>query len=123
MMKSASASLVFSVSKSAKTTTGVAARVHARCFGALTSKSYAFKARPWELQSVSTYDATDGKAPIQAQLKDAGTRRMLPGGPGFITDRARFSFDGLTAIAPLTCSRKATRKSGRAPRGPTFSCG
>ena len=84
------------MSKSAKTTTGVAARVHARCFGALTSKSYAFKARPWELQSVSTYDATDGNLlPIQAQLKDAKIVRMLPGGPGFITDRARFSFDGL----------------------------
>lgn len=80
------------------TTASALSRNQIRCFGALTSKTYAFKARPWELQTINTYDTTDGNfVPIQAQVKDQKVVRILPGGPqSFITDRARFSpVDGL----------------------------
>lgn len=31
-----------------------------RCFGAITSKPYAFTARPWELKQIETVDVIDG---------------------------------------------------------------
>lgn len=47
--------------------------------GALTSKPYSFKARPWELFSVYTYDIIDGfGANIQLDFRGLDLLRILP---------------------------------------------
>jgi hypothetical protein len=67
--------------------------------GALTSQPYAFKSRPWKLKSFETIDLTDGLAGnIFVYTKDSNIFRILPKknkelNDGFISDKARFSFD------------------------------
>nr|YP_003434209.1 NADH dehydrogenase subunit 11 [Chattonella marina]BAI70556.1 NADH dehydrogenase subunit 11 [Chattonella marina] len=65
--------------------------------GALTSKPYAFKCRPWELRSVNSIDIFDGiGSNIRIDLKDSEIVRILPRiSKNWITDKIRFSYDGL----------------------------
>src|SRR5690606_39229930 len=69
--------------------------------GALTSKPYAFIARPWELEKVNVVDYFDsfGSSAI-AELRGFDLVRILPRinnkvNEEWLTDRARFFFDGL----------------------------
>lgn len=69
--------------------------------GALTSKPYAFVARPWELvsyQSIDLYDAFGSN--IRVDIRGSEVLRILPSfnkelNYGWITDKARYSFEGL----------------------------
>lgn len=69
--------------------------------GALTSKPYAFTARPWELRSVESVDVLDGMcANIRVDTRGGEVMRVLPRlnedvNEEWITDKTRFSFDGL----------------------------
>ncbi len=69
--------------------------------GALTSKPYAFTARPWELKSVETIDVNDSVGSnIKLSFKETEVLRILPAlndtlNEEWISDKTRFSFDGL----------------------------
>jgi len=69
--------------------------------GALTSKPYAFKARPWELRSTETVDLTDSTGSnIYVNFKETEVMRVLPKNnheinESIITDKARFSYDAI----------------------------
>ena len=69
--------------------------------GALTSKPYAFRARPWELKINETIDCTDGfGAPIIINSKESDVVRVQPKIDNeiqncFISDKIRFSYDSL----------------------------
>jgi len=69
--------------------------------GALTSKPYAFTARPWELKSVETIDLNDSLlSNIKMYARGPKLMRVLPRineklNGEWITDKARFNFDGL----------------------------
>jgi len=69
--------------------------------GALTSKSYAFKARPWELKSLESIDIFDSLGSnIRVDVKGNEIVRILPKRHDYlneewITDKIRFSFEGL----------------------------
>jgi NADH-quinone oxidoreductase chain G len=70
--------------------------------GALTSKSHPFIARKWELKIVNSIDCFDGFGlEIQLLIKNNRIVRIMPGFNSFdqidnwITDKARFSFDGM----------------------------
>jgi len=67
--------------------------------GALTSKPYGFKARPWELRVSETIDLTDSTGSnIYVNFKEADIYRILPKSnkninEQIISDKARFSYD------------------------------
>jgi len=69
--------------------------------GALTSKPYAFTARPWELKDTDSVDVTDGMgASIKLQTKGGEVLRVVPRendeiNEEWIHDKTRFSYDGL----------------------------
>jgi NADH-quinone oxidoreductase chain G len=69
--------------------------------GALTSKPYAFKARPWELTSFDTIDISDGLGcNIWAEFKGNELVRVLPRcneqiNEEWISDKTRHCYDGL----------------------------
>jgi NADH dehydrogenase (ubiquinone) Fe-S protein 1 len=69
--------------------------------GALTSKSYAFKARPWELKSIESIDIFDSLGSnIKVDIKGNEIMRILPKRNDFlneewITDKIRFSYEAL----------------------------
>jgi NADH dehydrogenase (ubiquinone) Fe-S protein 1 len=69
--------------------------------GALTNKPYAFKARPWELNSVDTVDFADGMGSnIKMDSKGLEVLRVTPRhndliNEEWISDKTRFSYDGL----------------------------
>jgi len=69
--------------------------------GALTSKPYAFRARPWELRSFETVDVIDSfGSRIRIDIRGIEVLRILPSqaedvNEDWITDRTRFSYDGL----------------------------
>lgn len=70
--------------------------------GALTSKPYAFVKRSWELKVVNSIDCTDGfGSNIQVFLKNNKIVKIQPGFNkslndfNWITDKARFSFEGM----------------------------
>lgn len=73
--------------------------------GALTSKPYAFTARPWEVQSVDSIDTSDSLGSnITVQVIGSKIMRVLPKANDsingdWITDRARFSYDGITSLS------------------------
>ena len=64
--------------------------------GALTSKPYAFTARPWELRSVQSIDISDGVGSnIRVDFKETEILRILPRrnleiNESWISDKARF---------------------------------
>jgi NADH dehydrogenase/NADH:ubiquinone oxidoreductase subunit G len=72
-----------------------------RRIGALTSKPYAFIARPWELEKISVVDYFDSfGSSATAELRGFDLVRILPRinnkvNEEWLTDRARFYFDGL----------------------------
>ncbi len=67
--------------------------------GALTSKPYAFKARPWELRLTESIDITDSLGSnIYVNFKETEILRVLPKNnndinSSIISDKARFSYD------------------------------
>lgn len=69
--------------------------------GALTSKPYAFTARPWELRKFATIDTLDCTGSnVSVELKDSEIVRILPRNSSeinfeWITDKIRFSYDSL----------------------------
>ena len=69
--------------------------------GALTSKPYAFMARPWEITSTETIDISDSiGSNIRVDSKETEIVRVVPLlndtlNEEWISDKARFSFDGL----------------------------
>ena len=69
--------------------------------GALTSKPYAFSARPWELKSVESIDTLDGICSnIRVDIRGYEIMRILPSlneelNEEWLHDKSRFSFDGL----------------------------
>ncbi|MGR3723660.1 NADH-quinone oxidoreductase subunit NuoG [Abyssibius alkaniclasticus] len=69
--------------------------------GALTSKPYAFTARPWELSKTETIDVMDGLgANIRVDTKGREVMRILPRNHDgvneeWISDKTRFIWDGL----------------------------
>lgn len=69
--------------------------------GALTSKPYAFNARPWELESIESIDIYDGLGSnIRVDVKNNQIVRVLPKwnpdvNEHWITDKVRYSYDGL----------------------------
>lgn len=68
--------------------------------GALTSKPYAFNARPWELTKVETIDLFDSLGSnIMIEVRGGDVLRVLPQlnediNEEWITDKVRFSYDG-----------------------------
>ena len=69
--------------------------------GALTSKPYAFTVRPWELKNIESIDIFDGiGSNIRIDIRGTELMRILPKANSYInqqwiTDKARFSYDGL----------------------------
>lgn len=69
--------------------------------GALTSKPYAFKARSWELKKTDSIDVTDAMGSnIRVDSRGLEVMRILPRlnddvNEEWISDKARFSYDGL----------------------------
>ena len=69
--------------------------------GALTSKPYAFKARPWELRITESIDLSDSLGSnIYLNFKETEIVRILPKNniqinENWISDKARFSYDAL----------------------------
>ena len=69
--------------------------------GALTSKPYAFTARPWELQLTESVDVMDALgAHIEIDHREGRVMRVLPRvcdaiNEEWISDTSRFSYDGL----------------------------
>jgi len=69
--------------------------------GALTSKPYAFSARPWELKKTESIDVLDAVgANIRIDSKGQEVMRILPRlneeiNEEWLSDRSRFSYDGL----------------------------
>jgi len=69
--------------------------------GALTSKPYAFAARPWEIKNVETIDTSDSVGSnIKINFKENEILRILPAlndtlNEEWISDKTRFLFDGL----------------------------
>ncbi len=69
--------------------------------GALTSKPYAFTARPWELRKTESVDTLDAVgANIRIDSKGQEVMRILPRlnedvNEEWLSDRSRFSYDGL----------------------------
>lgn len=69
--------------------------------GALTSKPYAFKARPWELQHTESVDVLDGLGSnIRVDSRGLEVMRILPRlnddvNEEWINDKTRFACDGL----------------------------
>lgn len=65
--------------------------------GALTSKLYSFKARPWELSTINTYNLFDASGTkVRLDLKDNEILRILPsiGSPEpWLADTFRFAFE------------------------------
>ena len=74
--------------------------VKTRVTGALTSSSYSFKARPWEVRTFESIDFSDGLASsLYISLKETEIVRVYPKinygtDTSLISDKARFSFDG-----------------------------
>ena len=70
--------------------------------GALTSKPYAFNARPWELRKTQSVDVMDAMGSnIRVDSKGAGVVRIMPTlnegiNEEWLSDKSRFIWDGLS---------------------------
>ncbi len=84
--------------------------------GALTSKPYAFEARPWELTKTLSIDVMDAMgANIRVDARSGEVMRVLPRlneevNEEWIGDKSRFSYDGLTR---QRLDRPYVRKEGK----------
>lgn len=80
---------------------GATATIPAVAVGALTSKPYAFTSRPWELKETPSVDVMDGVGSnITVYTRGSEVMRILPRlneevNEEWISDKARFSYDGL----------------------------
>lgn len=76
--------------------------------GALTSKPYAFKARPWELKSAEGIDLSDGfGANFYVHFSESGVSRIIPKfnseiNETLISDKARYSYDAFNSHHSLS---------------------
>ena len=89
--------------------------------GALTSKPYAFKARPWELRKTES-DRRDGRAGLNIRVDARGREvmRVLPRlnedvNEEWISDKARHAVDGLKR---QRLDRPYVREDGKLRRRP-----
>ena len=89
--------------------------------GALTSKPYAFNARPWELDSVQSVDVMDAVgANIRIDSRTGRVLRILPVvnddiNEEWISDKTRFVWDGLgrqRLDRPFICENGKLRAAG-----------
>jgi len=90
--------------------------------GALTSKPYAFKNRPWELESVESIDVNDSLGSnIFVNFNENSISRVIPKynielNENIIADKARFSYDStvsnntLMYVNQITNSKKVANK-------------
>lgn len=84
--------------------------------GALTSKPYAFKARPWELRKTETIDVLDAVGSnIRVDSRGREVMRILPRlnedvNEEWISDKTRFACDGLKV---QRLDRPYVRKNGK----------
>jgi NADH-quinone oxidoreductase subunit G len=84
--------------------------------GALTSKPYEFKARPWELRRNESIDVMDALGSnIRVEVRDREIMRILPRendnvNEEWISDKTRFVWDGLKA---QRLDRPYIRENGR----------
>jgi len=84
--------------------------------GALTSKPYAFQARPWELIKTETIDVMDAVgAAIRVDTRDREVLRIMPRlneavNEEWISDKTRFVWDGLRT---QRLDRPYVRRDGR----------
>jgi len=84
--------------------------------GALTSKPYAFKARPWELEQTESIDVMDAVgSSIRVDTRGRAVMRILPRlhedvNEEWISDKTRFVWDGL---AKQRLDRPFVRTGGR----------
>ena len=75
--------------------------------GALTSKPYAFMARPWELKRTESVDVLDAVGSnIRVDTRGREVMRVLPRlneavNEEWISDKTRFACDGLRASASI----------------------
>jgi len=79
--------------------------------GALTSKPYPFISRNWELKNLASIDFTDGLGePTQLFIKNNQVIKILPSydkttyKTNWISDKTRFSFDGMFSPERITYS-------------------
>ena len=85
--------------------------------GALTSKPYAFNARPWELKKTETIDVMDALGcNIRVDARGREVMRVLPRvneevNEEWISDKTRYAWDGLNR---QRLDRPYIRKSGQA---------
>lgn len=86
--------------------------------GALTSKPYAFNARPWELKSFDSIDLSDSVGSnVRMDTRGAAVLRVLPRlneslNEEWITDRTRFSYDGLSSQRLVVPLARISRETG-----------
>ena len=91
--------------------------------GALTSKPYAFVARPWELRKTESIDVLDAVGSnIRVDSRGPQVLRVLPRlneamNEEWISDKTRFAVDGLIAPAPRPALCAARRQAGRGRAG------
>ena len=84
--------------------------------GALTSKPYAYNARPWELRKTESIDIMDAMgAAIRVDAKGAGVMRIMPVvneevNEEWLSDKSRFIWDGL---ARQRLDRPYVREDGK----------
>ena len=85
--------------------------------GALTSKPYAFKARPWEIRINESIDLTDSTGSnIYVNFKESEIIRVLPKNnfdinESIISDKARFSYDAVKSQRIQSIFEKSKSKS------------
>ena len=82
--------------------------------GALTNRSYSFKARPWELKRTNSIDIMDSLC-SNVQIHSRGTEvlRVVPRrnddlNDEWISDKSRFAFDGLISNRIMSPALKVT---------------
>ncbi|TAH32788.1 MAG: NADH-quinone oxidoreductase subunit G [Alphaproteobacteria bacterium] len=84
--------------------------------GALTSKPYAFTARPWELKKTESIDVLDGcGSAIRVDARGAEVMRIMPRlnesiNEEWLADKPRFAYDGLKR---QRLDRPYVRKGGK----------
>lgn len=90
--------------------------------GALTSKPYPFINRSWELKNVNTIDFSDGfGTPIQLFIKNNRIIKILPGyekstyKTNWISDKTRFSFDGMFSPEKIKYSFITNNNKNKTP--------
>jgi len=74
--------------------------------GALTSKPFAFRARPWETKSIEFFDIFSILfQPLRYDVRGHMILRIIPRNNTLITDQARFFFDSIASESYLLASK------------------